>query len=124
MCGGREKGGVVNPDLKVGWISTSSPFPLLSPKVKLTCFDYGLQQKGRAIVINPEKDKTLVQELLDFKDQMDNIVAVCFQRNEKFINTLKEAFEHFINQRLNKPAELIGNSLINFMIILGINPFP
>lgn len=67
-----------------------------------------LQKKGRTIVIDPEKDKTMVQELLDFKDKMDNVVSICFQRNEKFSNSLKEAFEHFINQRANKPAELIG----------------
>lgn len=51
----------------------------------------------------------MVQELLDFKDKMDNIVITCFLRNEKFSNSLKEAFEAFINQRANKPAELIGN---------------
>lgn len=59
-------------------------------------------------MIDPEKDKTMVQELLDFKDKMDNVVCNCFQKNEKFSNSLKEAFEYFINQRANKPAELIG----------------
>lgn len=59
-------------------------------------------------MIDPEKDKTMVQELLDFKDKMDNIVSVCFKKNEKFSNSLREAFEYFINQRANKPAELIG----------------
>lgn len=53
----------------------------------------------------------MVQELLDFKDKMDNIVSHCFQRNDKFANSLKEAFEHFVNQRANKPAELIGKYL-------------
>lgn len=73
-----------------------------------TYFSLYIKKRGRTIVINPEKDKTLVQELLDFKDQMDNVVLSCFQRNEKFVNALKEAFEHFVNQRLNKPAELIA----------------
>lgn len=50
----------------------------------------------------------MVQELLEFKDKLDYIVLTCFNKNEKFINSLKEAFEHFINQRTNKPAELIG----------------
>jgi cullin-4 len=66
------------------------------------------QKKGRTIVIDPEKDKSMVQDLLDFKDKMDNIVITCFGKTEKFINSVKEAFEHFINQRPNKPAELIG----------------
>ena len=33
------------------------------------------------------------------------------QRNEAFANSLKEAFESFINQRQNKPAELIAKYL-------------
>jgi len=71
-------------------------------------FNTYIKKKGRTIVIDPEKDKTMVQELLDFKDKMDNIVSHCFQRNDKFANSLKEAFEHFVNQRANKPAELIA----------------
>ncbi|RVE67444.1 hypothetical protein OJAV_G00103300 [Oryzias javanicus] len=63
---------------------------------------------GSTIVINPEKDKTMVQELLDFKDKVDHIIDVCFIRNEKFVNAMKEAFETFINKRPNKPAELIA----------------
>ena len=67
-----------------------------------------VKKKGRTIVIDPEKDKTMVQELLDFKEKLDRIVLTCFGRNDKFVNGLKEAFENFVNQRLNKPAELIG----------------
>ena len=44
----------------------------------------------------------------DFKDKLDNIVAVCFNKNDKFVNAMKESFEYFINQRQNKPAEVIG----------------
>uniref|UniRef100_A0A674IW95 Cullin 4B n=1 Tax=Terrapene triunguis TaxID=2587831 RepID=A0A674IW95_9SAUR len=58
---------------------------------------------GSTIVINPEKDKTMVQELLDFKDKVDHIIDVCFLKNEKFVNAMKEAFETFINKRPNKP---------------------
>ncbi|KAK7603535.1 hypothetical protein V9T40_003534 [Parthenolecanium corni] len=71
-------------------------------------FNAFIKKIGRTIVVDPEKDKTMVQELLDFKDKMDNIVNTCFQRNEKFSNSLKEAFEQFINLRANKPAELIA----------------
>lgn len=52
----------------------------------------------------------MVQDLLDFKDKMDNVAQSCFTRNEGFINAMKEAFETFINKRPNKPAELIGGS--------------
>ncbi|XP_069493252.1 cullin-4A [Ambystoma mexicanum] len=63
---------------------------------------------GTTVVVNPEKDKDMVQELLDFKDKVDYIIEVCFQKNEKFINSMKESFETFINKRANKPAELIA----------------
>ncbi|XP_062982223.1 cullin-4A [Elgaria multicarinata webbii] len=63
---------------------------------------------GTSIVVNPEKDKDMVQELLDFKDKVDHIIEVCFQKNEKCINLMKESFETFINKRPNKPAELIA----------------
>lgn len=71
-------------------------------------FNQYIKKRGRVIVTNPEKDKTMVQELLDFKDEMDKVVLQCFLKNEKFVNTLKEASEYFINQRPNKPAELIA----------------
>uniref|UniRef100_A0A8B9KCP2 Cullin-4A n=1 Tax=Astyanax mexicanus TaxID=7994 RepID=A0A8B9KCP2_ASTMX len=69
--------------------------------------DY-IKSFGGEIVGSPEKDKDMVQELLDFKDKMDNVAQRCFQRNESFINAMKEAFESFINKRPNKPAELIA----------------
>lgn len=74
-----------------------------------------IQAFGSTIVINPEKDKTMVQELLDFKDKVDHIIDVCFVKNEKFVNAMKEAFETFINKRPNKPAELIGQHLCIFI---------
>ena len=49
----------------------------------------------------------MIQELLDFKEKLDES-NVCWNHNEKFLHALKDSFEHFINQRQNKPAELIG----------------
>lgn len=71
-------------------------------------FNAYVKTKGKTLVIDPEKDKTMVQDLLDFKDKMDYIVQNCFERNEKFSHSLREAFEFFVNQRTNKPAELIA----------------
>lgn len=69
--------------------------------------DY-IKSFGGEIVCTPEKDKDMVQDLLDFKDKMDNVALHCFLRSEGFINAMKEAFETFINKRPNKPAELIA----------------
>lgn len=46
--------------------------------------------------------------LSDFKSKIDNIIAVCFGKDEQFINAMRESFEAFINARQNKPAEYIG----------------
>ncbi|PZC81372.1 hypothetical protein B5X24_HaOG212824 [Helicoverpa armigera] len=71
-------------------------------------FNAYIKKKGRTIVIEPERDKTMVGELLEFKEQLDHVVNTCFQRNDKFLYSMREAFEYFINQRQNKPAELIA----------------
>ncbi|XP_030031725.1 cullin-4A isoform X2 [Manduca sexta] len=71
-------------------------------------FNAYIKKKGRTIVIEPERDKSMVSELLEFKEQLDHVVNTCFQRNDKFLYSMREAFEHFINQRQNKPAELIA----------------
>lgn len=61
----------------------------------------------------------MVQDLLDFKDKLDNIVRNCFDHNEKYVNSLREAFEFFVNQRSNKPAELIGMYLLLLLLLLS-----
>lgn len=66
-----------------------------------------IKKRGRDIVINPEKDTTMIQELIDFKDKLDELND-CWLNNEKFSHALKDSFEYFINQRANKPAELIA----------------
>ncbi|XP_018335638.1 cullin-4A-like [Agrilus planipennis] len=71
-------------------------------------FNSYMKQYGRNVVSHPENDKNMVKMLLDFKDAMDDVVAKCFEKNEKFTNSLKEAFEYFINLRINAPAELVA----------------
>lgn len=79
-----------------------------TPKL-CTQFNIFVKNKGKSIVNSAgEKDKTMIQELLTFKDQMDKIIFDCFEKSNRFMNSLKEAFEYFINQRTNKPAELIA----------------
>ncbi|CAF4254872.1 unnamed protein product [Rotaria sp. Silwood2] len=66
---------------------------------------------GRALVIDVDKDDKMVDELLEFKEKLDCFLHECFHNNEKFSNTLKDSFEYFINQRVNKPAELIAKAV-------------
>ena len=58
--------------------------------------DY-VKKRGRVIVVNPEKDKTMVQELLDFKEKLDLVMVTCFGSNEQFIGQVHHMFSRFLN---------------------------
>ncbi|CAF1451196.1 unnamed protein product [Adineta steineri] len=70
-----------------------------------------IKTHGRALVVDADKDDKMVDELLDFKEKLDHFLRECFHNNEKFSNTLKDSFENFMNQRANKPAELIAKAV-------------
>jgi len=70
-----------------------------------------IKRVGTAMVSDKERDRVLVQELLQFKEQLDAVLSVAFDSNELFGHTLKEAFECFINVRQSRPAELIARFL-------------
>ncbi|KAJ8470163.1 hypothetical protein OPV22_024506 [Ensete ventricosum] len=63
---------------------------------------------GQVIIMDEEKDKDLVSFLLEFKTSLDKILEESFFKNEAFSNTIKDSFEHLINLRQNRPAELIA----------------
>jgi len=71
-------------------------------------FGAHVKARGLSIVEDTEKDKNMVQELLDFKEKLDDVITEAFNKNEKFVFSMKDSFEHFINKRQNKPAELIA----------------
>lgn len=63
---------------------------------------------GKCIVQDPERDKFMIESLLEFKDKIDNIVVVSFGNNSKLLEGVRSSFKCFINQRHNKPAELLA----------------
>lgn len=67
-----------------------------------------IKKTGTALVLDQEKDSEMVANLLALKTAIDAVLTEAFQKDESYSNTLKEAFEQFINQRQNKPAELIA----------------
>lgn len=65
--------------------------------------------------MNVDGEKTMVVDLLAFKRRMHKIVHQCCADDEqRFSETLKDAFGVFINQRQNKPAEMIGAAALFF----------
>jgi cullin-4 len=67
-----------------------------------------IKKRGKVIVGNVAKDKTMVEDLLEFKQQIDDVVFGPWQKNKVFVNGVREAFSDFINSRHNKPAEMIA----------------
>ena len=55
-----------------------------------------------------QQDKEMVDGLLALKARLDEVLASALQKSEPFAQALREAFESAINQRSNKPAELIA----------------
>ncbi|TPX36563.1 hypothetical protein SmJEL517_g01214 [Synchytrium microbalum] len=76
-----------------------------------TAFGLHIKKSGLTLVNDPSRDPTMVTDLLAFKLRLDNLLVTSFAKNELFGNSMKESFEHFINQRQNKPAELIAKHL-------------
>jgi len=63
---------------------------------------------GSEIVLDEQRDKTMVQSLLDFRSRLELFLEGPFKRDPAFAHAIKEAFEYFINVRQNRPAELIA----------------
>ncbi|KAB2054075.1 hypothetical protein ES319_A12G229900v1, partial [Gossypium barbadense] len=70
-----------------------------------------IRRTGQSIIMDEEKDKDMVSSLLEFKASLDSILEESFSKNEAFCNTIKDSFEHLINLRQNRPAELIAKFL-------------
>nr|KYP46841.1 Cullin-4B [Cajanus cajan] len=70
-----------------------------------------IRRTGQGIVLDEEKDKDMVSALLEFKASLDTTWEESFFKNEAFCNTIKDSFEHLINLRQNRPAELIAKFL-------------
>lgn len=43
-----------------------------------------------------EKDKTMVQELLEFKEKLDALIEEAFKKNEKFILAMKVCYLYIL----------------------------
>jgi len=76
-----------------------------------TAFNSFIKCTGLEIVGDLQSDSTMVQRVLDFKDELDHVVKEAFDSSKSLLESCKEGFEHFINVRDNKPAELIAKFL-------------
>ena len=81
--------------------------------IHIECYSFFLHQKqGASIVLDPEKDKSMVQDLLDFKEQLDSIIEDAFMRSEKFVNSMKvrtSLLPHCVSTLVYCPIMLMVN---------------
>ena len=56
--------------------------------------------------MDPQRDPEMVPLLLDFKARLEVLHVEAFVPNEGFTQTVKSAFEHVVNARQNRPAEV------------------
>ncbi|KAK6057386.1 cullin family protein [Cooperia oncophora] len=76
-----------------------------------TGFSSYIKKVGKSMIMDPQRDPTMVEDLMTFKDKLDVFVETCFGSGDdkmKFAQAEKDAFDYFINTRGNKPAELIA----------------
>ncbi|CAJ0949958.1 unnamed protein product, partial [Mesorhabditis belari] len=67
-----------------------------------------IKKHGRNLVNDPQRDATMVKDLMSFKERMDCCVSNSFAGDEKIGQAEKDAFDYFINTRPTRPAELIA----------------
>mmetsp|Transcript_2995 Transcript_2995/g.4280 ORF Transcript_2995/g.4280 Transcript_2995/m.4280 type:complete len:759 (-) Transcript_2995:246-2522(-) len=69
-----------------------------------------VRRKGLELVNDDggENAKLLIDRLLVFKSKQDAIMENAFEKNQQYTFALKDAWEHFLNAKQNKPAELLA----------------
>ena len=70
-----------------------------------------VKKTGLSIVMDEGNNSTMVVNLLALKAKSDQIWEKAFLKDDAFGHTLKDSFESFINERRNKPAELLAKFL-------------
>ena len=70
-----------------------------------------VRARGVAVVKDEDNDREMVAKLLDLKRRADEVAEGSFGGDEAFNAVVKESFESFVNQRQNRPAELIAKHI-------------
>ncbi|CCG84529.1 protein of unknown function [Taphrina deformans PYCC 5710] len=69
--------------------------------------DY-VKKTGLEILSDKENDKTMVESLLKFKEEMDKVLEESFASEDLFSKALRDQFSAFINSRGDVPAEIMA----------------
>lgn len=78
-----------------------------TPRMRAAFAKY-VRSAGLSILSDKANDKTMVESLLKFKKEMDDILANAFQSEDLFSKALRDQFASFINSRGDVPAEMMA----------------
>lgn len=81
-------------------------------KMKTAWSDY-IKKKGCELIQDESKDQTMIEELLEFKEKLGDILKNALESNKEFEYSLKDSFESFINTREIAPSELLAKYIHN-----------
>jgi cullin 4 len=62
-------------------------------------FNSFIKRKGTEIVVDQNRDKEMIDDLLAFKAKCDTLLERAFMRNDQYVYSLKDAFETIVNAR-------------------------
>ncbi|KAJ1652740.1 Cullin-4A [Dispira simplex] len=80
-----------------------------------------IENTGRAIVCAMDQDDTMVERLIQLKQQQDRVMAQCFRGDEQFLETFRSSFEHLMNARPAKPSQLLARYIDHVLRSAGKN---
>lgn len=76
--------------------------------VRLALVGY-IKGAGQSVVVDEDKDKDMVESLLELKARVDATWEQCFAQNDAFANAIKDTFEYLINLRqVRRPFGPLG----------------
>ena len=67
-----------------------------------------MRAAGACAVKDPAQDENMVASLLALKARLDGVLRDAFAASEALSHAVKDALEGVINERPNRPAELIA----------------
>lgn len=66
------------------------------------------QKTALDIVMHPDKDAIMIEEIINLKERLDIFLAECFQKDSTFLQVMRDSLKFSMNKRKNVPAELLA----------------
>lgn len=58
--------------------------------------------------VTAEREEVIIVKILEFRQTLSALVETCFNKDVSFVDAIKDSFEHFLNARQSRAAELLA----------------